>query len=75
MTVGRSDMSKFTDGSWQGLFTVNHVTAVQTLKLSSIQKMLSENSFKAGICLYICRLVFQCLPIAADVLPHILQSS
>ena len=31
MTVGRSDMSKFTEGSWQGSFTVNNVTAVRTL--------------------------------------------
>ena len=38
MTVGRSDMSKFTEGSWQGSFTVNHVTAVQTLKPSSTPK-------------------------------------
>ena len=38
MTVGRSDMSKFTEGSWQGSFTVNNVTAVQTLKPSSKQK-------------------------------------
>ena len=39
VTVGRSDMSKFTEGSWQGSFTVNHVTAVQTLKPSSTQKI------------------------------------
>ena len=28
MTVGRSDMSKFTEGSWQGSFTVNNERAV-----------------------------------------------
>ena len=38
VTVGRSDMSKFTEGSWQGSFTVNNVTAVRTLKPSSEQK-------------------------------------
>ena len=59
-----------------GSFTVNNLTAVRTLKPSSKhKKMLWENSFKAGICLYICRLVFQRLPIAADALPRILQSS
>ena len=28
MMVGRSDMSKFTEGSWQGSFTVNSERAV-----------------------------------------------
>ena len=35
---GRSDMSKLTEGSWQGSLTVNNVTAVRTLKSSSEQK-------------------------------------
>ena len=38
VTAGRSDMSKFTEGSWQGSFTVNNVTAVRTLEPSSKQK-------------------------------------
>ena len=38
MTVGRSDMSKFTEGSWHGLFTVNNERAVRTLKPSYEQK-------------------------------------
>ena len=35
VTVERSDMSRFTEGSWQGSFIVNNVTAVRTLKPSS----------------------------------------
>ena len=38
MTVGRNDMSKFTEGSWQGSFTVNNERSVRTLKPSSEQK-------------------------------------
>ena len=38
VTVGRSDMSKFTEGSWQGSFTVNNQISVRTLKPSSEQK-------------------------------------
>ena len=38
VTVGRSDVSKFTEGSWQGSFTVNNERAVQTLKYLSEQK-------------------------------------
>ena len=38
VTVGRSDMSKFTEGSWQGSFTVNNERSVPTLKPSSEQK-------------------------------------
>ena len=38
VTVERSDMSKFTEGSWQGSFTVNNERAVRTLKPSSEQK-------------------------------------
>ena len=38
VTVGRSDMSKFTEGSWQGSFTVNNEISVRTLKPSSEQK-------------------------------------
>ena len=34
MTVERSDMSKFTEGSWQGLFTVNNEQAVLASKQS-----------------------------------------
>ena len=36
--VGHSDVSKFTEGSWQGSFTVNNERAVQTLKHLSEQK-------------------------------------
>ena len=43
VTVGRSDMSKFTEGSWQGSFTVNNERAVRTLKPSSEQK---KNAFR-----------------------------
>ena len=38
MTVGRSDVSKFTEASWQGLFTVNNERAGRTLKPSFAQK-------------------------------------
>ena len=38
VTVGRSDMSKFTEGSWQGSFTVNNERSDRTLKPSSEQK-------------------------------------
>ena len=38
VTVGRGDVSKFTEGSWQGSFTVNNKRAVQTLKHLSEQK-------------------------------------
>ena len=38
VTVGRSDVSKFTEGSWQGSFTVNNERVVQTLKHLSEQK-------------------------------------
>ena len=38
MMAGHSDMSKFTEGSWQGLFTVNNERAVRTLKPSEEQK-------------------------------------
>ena len=38
VTVGRSDMSKFTEGSWQGSFTANNEISVRTLKPSSEQK-------------------------------------
>ena len=39
MTVGRSDWTlKFTEGSWQGSFTVNNERAIRTLKPSSEQK-------------------------------------
>ena len=36
VTVGRSDMSKFTEGSWQGSFTVNNERAVVASKQSRI---------------------------------------
>ena len=43
VTVGRSDVSKFTEGSWQGSFTVNNERAVQTLKhLSEQRNALTE---------------------------------
>ena len=38
MTVGRRDMSEFTEGSWQGSFTVNNERSIRTLKPSSEQK-------------------------------------
>ena len=40
VTVGRRDMSKFTEGSWHGSFTVNNERTVRTLKPSSEQKIL-----------------------------------
>ena len=54
--------------------------AVQTLKPSSAQKnalreFLVIYIFFIRICLLICPLVFQHLPITADALSHILQSS
>ena len=42
VTVGRSDMLKFTEGSWQGSFTLNNEKAVRTLKPSSEQKKYFE---------------------------------
>ena len=42
MTVGRNDKSKFTEGSWQGSFTVNNVTAVRALEPSSKRKNVRE---------------------------------
>ena len=42
VTVGRSDMLTFTEGSWQGAFTVNIERAVRTLKPSSKQKNASR---------------------------------
>ena len=38
VTVGRSDMSKFTEGSWQGSFTVINERSVRTLEPSSEHK-------------------------------------
>ena len=40
VTIGHSDMSKFTEGGWHRSFTVNNERAVPTLKPSSEQKML-----------------------------------
>ena len=34
MMAGHSDLSKFTEGSWQGSLTVNNERAVRTLKPS-----------------------------------------
>ena len=48
VTVGRSDMSKLTEGSWQGSVTVNNVTAVRTLKPSSGQKKSALREFLQG---------------------------
>ena len=45
VTVERSDMSKFTEGSWQGSFTVNNERAVRTLKPSSEQKKNALREF------------------------------
>ena len=38
VTVGCSDVSKFTEGSWQVSFTVNNERAVRTLMHLSEQK-------------------------------------
>ena len=38
VTVGCRDMSKFTEGSWQGSVTVNNERSDRTLKPSSEQK-------------------------------------
>ena len=54
----------------EGMF-VNEDLAAETLQ----RRLFSENTFKARICLKICRLVFQRLPIAADALPRNLQTS
>ena len=40
LMVGRSDMLKFTESSWQGSLTVNNEIAVRTSKPSYEQKML-----------------------------------
>ena len=42
MMAGRSDLSKFTEGSWQGSFTVNNERAVRTLKPSSEEQKCFE---------------------------------
>ena len=42
MAVGRSGMSKFTEGSWQGPFTVNNERIVRTLKASFEQKCFAR---------------------------------
>ena len=42
MMAGRSELSKFTKGSWQGLFTVNNERAVRTLKPSSEEQKCFE---------------------------------
>ena len=34
VTVGRSDISKLTEGSWQGAFPVNSERSVRTLKIA-----------------------------------------
>ena len=38
VTVGRTEKSKFTEGSWQGSFTVINERSVRTLEPSSEQK-------------------------------------
>ena len=38
VTVERSEMSRFTEGSWLGSFTANNERAIGTLKPSSGQK-------------------------------------
>ena len=45
MTVERSDMSKFTEGSWQGSFTVNNERAARTLKPSSEEQKNALREF------------------------------
>ena len=47
-TDGRSDMSKFTEGSWQGSFTINNERAVRTLKPSSKEKKNALREFRQG---------------------------
>ena len=42
MMAGPNDLSKFTEGSWQGLFTVNNERAVRTLKPSSEEQKCFE---------------------------------
>ena len=42
MMAGRSDLSKFTEWSWQGSFTVNNERAVRTLKPSSEEQKCFE---------------------------------
>ena len=42
MMAGPSDLSKFTEGSWQGSFTVNNERAVRTLKPSSEEQKCFE---------------------------------
>ena len=42
MMAGRSDLSKFAELSWQGSFTVNNESAVQTLKPSSEEQKCFE---------------------------------
>ena len=41
MMAGHSDFSKFTEGSWQGSFTVNNERAVLNLKPSSEEQTCS----------------------------------
>ena len=76
VTVGRGDMSRFTEGSWQGSFTVNNERAVRTLKPSSEQEnALREFLQGHNLLVNFPTLVFQRLPNATDALPRILQSS
>ena len=42
VTAGRSDILKFTEGSWQGSFTMNNERAVRTWKHSSEEKKCFE---------------------------------
>ena len=72
MTVGRSDMSKFTEGSWQGSFTVNSERAVQVFnnevllnKKSGLREIPSRPGFD-------CKFAdFQRLLVASDALLRI----
>ena len=48
VTVGRNDMSKVTEGSWQGSFTISNERAVGTLKPSSEKKKHALREFLHG---------------------------
>ena len=52
MTVERSDMSKFTEGSWQGLFTVNNEQAVLASKQSRKSRYSRLKKKKLHTCSY-----------------------
>ena len=63
LMVGRSDMSKFTEGSWQG--PMKEWFDIEIQKNAVREFLQGQNLF-----LNSCRLVFQRLPIAADAMPQ-----